>query len=69
MYIYRIFLKDFCNPINLYWRGKAIKGKIIYKTPDDEVFDLAVLECDPDFLKSNACTTLKYSKEPPVVGK
>ncbi|XP_044263234.1 uncharacterized protein LOC123010419 isoform X3 [Tribolium madens] len=60
---------DFNHDVNIYLKGQSIKAKIIYKTPDDEVFDLAVLQCDSAFFKSNNCKPIKSYERSLVVGE
>jgi hypothetical protein len=50
------------HQITLYWKKQMIKAITVYKTPNNQVFDLAVLKCDANILKTWGLKTADDSK-------
>ncbi|EFA06487.2 uncharacterized protein LOC100142531 [Tribolium castaneum] len=60
---------DLNHNVTLHVKGQSVGAKILYKTPNDEVFDLAVLQCDPAFLNSHNRKPIKSNHECLALGE
>lgn len=40
------------NKLTLYWENNKIQASVIYCTPSSDVYDLAILKCNPMYIQN-----------------